>query len=236
MSAYGLAQNTDYFFSSSLHFVGNVLGNAVFLFLLYRLVPNCHVPLLHAVAGALIIGLLLETAKYGFGIYISHFNSYAPVYGAFSIIPIFLVWLNLLWLIVLSGALVIACIGDWHSQQDEMQQPDHVFNQIIAILLLLADAQQHGKALTLRTMHRQLPIGRSQIEILLLRLAKIQYVTESKRGWLLKTSPEQIWLSDLFHHFVYRRNALPQNPLLNERMTECCQPLHVNIAQLYRQQ
>lgn len=236
VSAYGLTQNTDYFFSSSLHFVGNVLGNAVFLFLLYRLVPNCHVPLLHAVAGALIIGLLLETAKYGFGIYISHFNSYAPVYGGFSIIPIFLIWLNLLWLIILSGALVIACIGDWHSQQGEMQQPDHVFNQIIAILLLLADAQQHGKALTLRAMHQQLPIGRSQIEILLLRLAKIQYVTESKRGWLLKTSPEQIWLSDLFHHFVYRRNALPQNPLLNERMTECCQPLHINIAQLYRQQ
>lgn len=234
--AYGLAQNTDYFFSSSLHFVGNVLGNAAFLFLLYRLVPNCHVPLLHVLTGSLITGVLLETAKYGFGIYISHFNSYAPVYGAFSIIPIFLIWLNLLWLIVLSGALLIACMGDWHSRQDERQQPDHVFNQVIAILLLLADAHQQGKIITIRSIRQQLAIDRGQIETLLLRLAEMQYVAESKRGWLLETSPEQIWLSDLFHHFVYRRNALPQNPLLNERMTECCQPLHVNIAQLYRQQ
>ena len=234
--AYGLAQNNDYFFSSSLHFVGNVLGNAVFLFLLYRLVPNCHVPLLHAVAGALIIGALLETTKYGFGIYISHFNSYAPVYGAFSIIPIFLIWLNLLWLIILSGALFIAGIGDWHSRQDERQQPDHVFNQVISILLLLTDAQQHGKTITIRTIRQQLAIDRGQIETLLLRLAKMQYVAESKPGWLLKISPEQIWLSDLFRHFVYRDNALPHNALLNERMTECCQPLHVNIAQLYRQQ
>ena len=223
-----MAQNTDYFFSSSLHFVGNVLGNAVFLFLLYRLVPNCHVSLLHAVSGALIIGLLLETAKYGFGIYISHFNSYAPVYGGFSIIPIFLVWLNLLWLIILSGALVIACIGDWHSQQDEMQRPDHVFNQVIAILLLLAEAQQQGKTTTIRTIHQKLAIDRGQIETLLLRLAEMQYVAESKRGWLLETSPEQIWLSDLFRHFVYRDNALPHNALLNERIAECCQPLFLS--------
>ena len=234
--AYGLAQNTDYFFSSSLHFVGNVLGNAAFLFLLYRLVPNCHVPLRHALVGSLITGALLETTKYGFGIYISHFNSYAPVYGAFSIIPIFLVWLNLLWLIILSGALFIASIGDWHNRQDEIQQPDHVFNQVIAILLLLADAQQHGKTITIRTIRRQLAIDRGQIETLLLRLAKMQYVAESKPGWLLKTNPEQIWLSDLFRHFVYRDNALPHNALLNEHMTECCQPLHINIAQLYRQQ
>ena len=158
------------------------------------------------------------------------------MYGAFSIIPIFLVWLNLLWLIVLSGALLIACMGDWHSRQDERQQSDHVFNQVIAILLLLADAQQQGKIITIRSIRQQLAIDRGQIETLLLRLAEMQYVAESKRGWLLETSPEQIWLSDLFHHFVYRRNALPQNPLLNERMTECCQPLHVNIAQLYRQQ
>lgn len=234
--AYGLAQNNDYFFSSSLHFVGNILGNAVFLFLLYRLVPNCHVPLRHALVGSLITGALLETTKYGFGIYISHFNSYAPVYGAFSIIPIFLIWLNLLWLIILSGALFIAGIGDWHSRQDERQQPDHVFNQVISILLLLTDAQQHGKTITIRTIRQQLAIDRGQIETLLLRLAKMQYVAESKPGWLLKTSPEQIWLSDLFRHFVYRDNALPHNALLNERMTECCQPLHVNIAQLYRQQ
>ncbi len=189
--AYGLAQNTDYFFSSSLHFVGNVLGNAAFLFLLYRLVPNCHVPLLHVLTGSLITGVLLETAKYGFGIYISHFNSYAPVYGAFSIIPIFLIWLNLLWLIVLSGALLIACMGDWHSWQEEIQQPDHVFNQVIAILLLLAEAQQQGETITIRTIRQKLAIDRGQIETLLLRLAKCNMWPKANPAGCSKPAPNK---------------------------------------------
>ncbi len=79
----------------------------VFTFLafavLYVIVPNCKVKIRHATAGAAIATLMFEFAKHGFTIYITHFPTYTLVYGALAIIPIFLLWLYLSWLIVLFG-------------------------------------------------------------------------------------------------------------------------------------
>jgi len=74
--------------------------------LLYVIVPNCKVRIRHAALGALIATILFEAAKYGFTIYIAHFPTYKLIYGALAVLPIFLVWLYLSWLIVLFGVSV----------------------------------------------------------------------------------------------------------------------------------
>ena len=43
-----------------------------------------------------------------FGMYVVKFPTYTMIYGAFSAVPIFLVWLYLSWSVVLIGALIVA--------------------------------------------------------------------------------------------------------------------------------
>ena len=82
------------------------------LTLLYKGVPARHV----ALAPALIAGLLgaaaLEAAKHGFAWYMTRLSSYAAVYGALAALPIFLIWIYLCWIIILTGAAISATIAE----------------------------------------------------------------------------------------------------------------------------
>ena len=76
----------------------------------YRLIPNCAVRMRHAAIGALVATLLFEVAKRGFTAYVSAGSSYSQIYGALAIIPIFILWIYLSWLLVLLGASLAATI------------------------------------------------------------------------------------------------------------------------------
>ena len=79
--------------------------------MLYTSIPNCKVVRKHALLGALIAALLFEGAKFFFALYVATMNSNMLIYGAFAIIPIFLFWLYISWLIVLLGAEIICSMS-----------------------------------------------------------------------------------------------------------------------------
>ena len=84
--------------------------------LLYHAVPNRHVSKWHATAGGLFATLGFSMMQRLFGLYIAKFPTYTMIYGAFSAVPIFLVWLYLSWSVVLIGALIVAEIpGTMHA-------------------------------------------------------------------------------------------------------------------------
>jgi len=76
------------------------------LCLVYLIVPNCRVPFLHAAAGALLAGITFELAKSLFALGVKY-SSYALIYGAFASVPLFLLWINICWMIVLAGAVLV---------------------------------------------------------------------------------------------------------------------------------
>lgn len=78
---------------------------------LYVTLPNCSVKIRHAVWGSLIAMIMFEWAKYGFSLYLANFPSYELLYGALAAIPIFLLWVYLMWLIILFGAVVAHTIA-----------------------------------------------------------------------------------------------------------------------------
>ena len=83
------------------------------LTLLYRLVPNAAVRWRDAFVGALVAAVLLEAIKRGLGLQLARLPTYTIVYGAFAALPLFLIWLYLLWLTVLAGALLTASMPYW---------------------------------------------------------------------------------------------------------------------------
>lgn len=80
--------------------------------LLYKVVPNCHVPLKFAALGALPASIFLILASRLYGFYAGHLTNYKAVYGAVAALPVFLLWLYIIWCIVLLGAVVA-----WRSEQ-----------------------------------------------------------------------------------------------------------------------
>ncbi|MDF7675766.1 YihY family inner membrane protein [Neisseriaceae bacterium ESL0693] len=189
---------------SGFHALTNLALTTLLLFLLFKLVPSRMVNWQHALLGALVTAVVLEAVRRGFAFYINHFNSYQLIYGAFAAIPVFLLWLNLLWIILLTGAVFTSSLPYWRNSTFSRLHRQDNFTDALTILWQLSLAQQQGHILTVYQLRDHVHSSESQLEQLLLRLADKRYVVETDQGWVLQTAPEHIMLDDLFYLLVYR--------------------------------
>lgn len=74
------------------------------LTLLYKLAPNAPVRWRSALIGGAVAGLSWELARTGYDAFALRIIRYDPIYGLLGAAPLFLAWLWLSWLAVLSGA------------------------------------------------------------------------------------------------------------------------------------
>lgn len=191
--------------SGQLHMLWALILDIILLFCLYYFVPNSRVVLWSALLGALLAGILLEATKWGFAMYVHHFNNYHLIYGAFAAIPLFLMWLNLLWNIILGGAVLTATLSSWKKNRYITDIWQNHFDAAVQILMLLKSAQMDGKAINSQDFRKRIDLDSESLHGVLSKLAQYDYVSvgENVNSWLLKTSPEQIILKDLFEHLVY---------------------------------
>jgi len=103
----------------SLLAVTRVLLSAAMFTTLYKLLPNAHVSIRAAFIGGLFAALLFECSKFGFGLYFKYFISYQLLYGALSVIPLFLLWIYVCWLLAILGAVVVHELDHVSVQRDE---------------------------------------------------------------------------------------------------------------------
>ena len=79
-----------------------------FFALLYWRVPNTEVPPLHALLGGAVAAVGFIALHKLFSLYIVKLPSCTMIYGAFSMMPVFLTWIYLSWSVILAGALLVA--------------------------------------------------------------------------------------------------------------------------------
>lgn len=82
----------------------------------YIFVPNIKVRLRSALVGAIVAGILWESAGLAFTAFVVRSASYTAIYASFAILIMFMIWLYVSWLILLLGA----SIAFYH------QHPEHV--------------------------------------------------------------------------------------------------------------
>ncbi len=92
-----------------LQWLAVILATSVWA-IVFKAMPNTCVRWSHAWIGALISSALLWVLKYLFVAYALKFGNFKQLYGAFSVIPVFLIWLYLGWLVTLFGATVSAVL------------------------------------------------------------------------------------------------------------------------------
>jgi membrane protein len=74
------------------------------MFLLFTLMPNTPVNKRAALIGSFVGAILWEGAKIGFNLYVTKALPYSALYGSLGLIPLFLFWMYVTWLIVLFSA------------------------------------------------------------------------------------------------------------------------------------
>lgn len=85
----------------------------LFFAFLYSVVPNATVRWKHALIAGLLAALGFLLLQGSFELYLKYFPSYRAIYGAFAVLPIFLIWVYLSWAVVLLGALVAATLPEF---------------------------------------------------------------------------------------------------------------------------
>jgi membrane protein len=113
--------------------------------LVYAAVPNAVVPFKHALLGGLLVAVSFEVAKYGFGRLMAA-SDFEVIYGAFAVVPVFLLWIYVTWTIILAGAEFVKALGLYRSDKNLSAEPQHL--QLLSILGLFYGAYQQGSALT----------------------------------------------------------------------------------------
>lgn len=168
---------------------------------LYRVVPHRTVQWRFALSGAVLAVFGFELAKWGMGAYLTSFNSYARIYQQFAILPIFMLWIYLVWLAVLLGASFAAAIAAFRYQPAAQRLPAGY--EIYGLLRLLArfDAsRRNGAGLHANEVQQLEPMLTDEmIQQMLAQLASINVVKRAEGGeWLLARDLDEMTLAELY--------------------------------------
>ena len=126
----------DYVVPGLLQFLPWLLSSAAFT-LFFAVVPNLRVPVRDAIIGGMVTALLFELAKRGFSALVTR-SSYELIYGAFAIVPLFLLWIYVLWVLVLGGAVLVRCLSSLRIAANSRGYPDLVAATVVMVALTRA--------------------------------------------------------------------------------------------------
>lgn len=185
-----------------------------------RFLPDTRVFWRPALIGGLVSAALFEAAKVGFNTYVGVLgggNTASAIYGSLALFPVFLLWLNLLWLIVLFGVKV-AYISQWFDalllaetrrlQNDDAarRHPDVFF----ALTCLRAVARHFRDGLgpiTEAQVTAQAGADPVYVRAALDNLRVAGLVATSETGWLPSVPVEQLSVARVVH--LYREVTRP---------------------------
>jgi len=192
--------------------------------LLYYVVPNRAVKPRHALAGGLVAAFVFELMKRSFAFYVAQIPTYTLVYGAFAVIPIFLLWIYFSWVVIVIGALIAALAPDFAVLRDTAGHAPVGFREALTTLLVLARAQQGPGLLDLRSVARSASLTVDQAERLLERMAARGWVARSGgERYAMVSDKERLLVGDVYREFVLggmRMSGRPQGEALESVMQQ----------------
>jgi membrane protein len=149
---------TALLFSAILPLVLVWLGFA----LLYAFMPNTRVRPSAALIGGVAGGSLWSAAVYGYAVYAARAVQYSAIYGTLGVIPIFLLWIYLTWVIALLGAEVAFATQHYATYADEQRVRDfsQATRQLVALRIVCEAARnflQGNDPVTTADLSRRLP-------------------------------------------------------------------------------
>ncbi|MFQ5914413.1 MAG: YhjD/YihY/BrkB family envelope integrity protein [Nitrospinota bacterium] len=171
-------------------------------FVVYLFLPKSEVHWTSALSGALLAGTLWEGAKLSFDSYVRHFSNFTQVYGSLAMIPLFLFWLYLTWLLVLYGAEVthLVQVPQAVPATREHSPGSPAFYGLLG-LLAISQAYRRGESpLTLQRIASKVGVEPSSMAAALAQFEGagilMKTIGAGEQSYLLTRAPETIFLME----------------------------------------
>jgi len=210
--------------------------------IIFRLVPNRYVPRKHALIGALIAAVVFESMNRAFGYYITHFPTYKLIYGTLASLPIFLLWIYLSWLTILTGAVITASLSHWRSPpSSSLASPPALLLDALRVLNVMVKNFEDGKVSTFPKLSKSLNLGYDTLEVILGKLADAKIVSKAEGlGWLLVRDINGMHATEIFRLFVLDistlvvgKNKDPMQQWLSDCATQLEQTTNLTLQELF---
>lgn len=190
-------------------------------------VPNRKVKVTHAAIAAVVTAILFELAKWGFGVFVKKFSTYQLIFGALAAVPLFLIWIQLSWMILLFGAQVCHALEVFQADAD--REASHPFVLAARILKLLVQSQSHREVVDMVVLQSYLPRVRlDNLAIVVDKLIAAKLIIELEGGgYSLAGDSQSYQLADIIRAGI---QELPNETVLS-RLREVDEELAERIAQ-----
>lgn len=188
-------------------FFGTFLPTVMIILMLtvfYVIIPNRPVSITAGFSGALIAGIGFTLLRKLFGWYIITFPTYQNIYGAMSVVPIFLVWMYLSWLLVLMGAVLTASVSEWQSAGGKPLSTTVGSSMRLVIaaqtLGVLCNASHDGSGSVHRSQIVRLTgVGGEAVDRIMNTLRANHYIERTAGNrWLIARDLQTVTLFDLY--------------------------------------
>lgn len=202
------------------------------LFAALKLLPATRVRWRAALLGASVSVALLQLGGVGFDWYLQTFASRDPlqiIYGALGIIPVFLFWLYIQWVIVLVGV-EVAYVTQHFRALLARDQEEHDLSArgvrnldvacVAAVLVVIGRHFDSGAPVTDDDIAAESGVGPRDVAQILRILHEERLATSHDGGWRLARPAERIDLPRLLETWRHRTHVVPADLTLPGRLAD----------------
>lgn len=175
------------------------------LALLYFSVPSRRVRWRDALTGAWLSAVLFTVLGTGFGLYVKGLTPYSAIYGALAAVPVFLLWMYLIWFVILAGAVITAALSDWRLMRAGLASgPGVKLAVALELLDCLAAAFREGRIMSSEELALTIQVPEAFVRPVLDQLRTNSYIASNEAGqWSLSRDLETVQLAELMHGFGF---------------------------------
>ncbi|MBD3264229.1 MAG: YihY family inner membrane protein, partial [Candidatus Omnitrophica bacterium] len=176
------------FFSPLISFSIKILPYCVIWILftfIYIFMPNTKINIRSGLLGGIVAGTIYQFAQWAYIAFQVGMAKYNAIYGSFAALPLFLVWLQLSWLIVFLGAEISFAHQnvDTYEFEPDCLQVSYSFKKLLSLRvanLLVKDFSQGKSPLTDSDISRELDIPVRLVRQIIYELTESDILSEVK--------------------------------------------------------
>ncbi|MGM0419748.1 MAG: YihY/virulence factor BrkB family protein [Bacillota bacterium] len=212
--------------SSIFNLITFSLNFFVFIFA-YYFIPNTDVEAKSAIFGGIISGTLFILSRGLYSFYTRNIVTYSQIYGSLSMIPIFLIWLYIIWLIALFGAVISNVfqqrdnLSYINSQEQIKGGLQELIPMAILIILYKNFLKQKSRGVEYKELIYKIKLPEREIKERLDKMKEDNLVAETKEGKFIPlTSVKNLSLWSVSDTIIFTKDLQIEKVFNDEEMQQ----------------